>query len=121
MKDLLILESVDGIPVPLSSGKNLDVGEYEITKGASIEFFLKNTNDRYAIDISDLHITEKHATLHTPNKTIGPQETLKCSIEVKEPPSLHPNDIAKMELPYDNFHLKGKTKFMNHHSRFENE
>jgi len=119
MEDLLILESVDGIPIPLSSGKNLDVGEYEITKGASIDFFLKNKNHRYAIDISDLHITESHATLHTPQKTIGPQETLKCTIEVKAPPSLIPKDIKNMELPYDNFHLQGKTKFINYHSRFE--
>ena len=121
MQDLLILESVDGIPIPLSSGKDLDFGEYNITEGATLEFFLKNINITYSIDISDLHITENNATLHTPNNIIKPQETLKCFIKVKAPPSLLPKDIAKMELPYDNFHLKGKTKFMNYHSRFENE
>jgi len=117
MQDLQILESVDGKPIPLSSG-NIDFGEYEITEGATLHFFLKNNNYRYAIDVSDLHITESHARLHIPQMTIGPLETVKCTIIVDAPPSL-PKDIKNIELPYDNWHLKGKTKFSNYHSRFE--
>jgi len=115
MEDLVVLQSIDDKPVPMQKDQSLDFGEYDVRNGATFEFFIKNPNEKLIADISNFYVWEDHATFHGPS-TIKPQETVKVSIKIQP---LKLDDLKNMELPDDNFHVKGKTKWSNYHTRFE--
>ena len=81
MGNLEFLRSEHGKPVPLKSDESLDFGEYDVTFGAELEFFIKNPNNNLVANVSHLKAIGRNCSIDVPAE-IQPNETVKCKIKI---------------------------------------
>jgi len=102
---LQILLTKDG--EALKPGADFDGGDFDVSLGHEMIFYLKNANLTLSCDISDFHTVNKNSSFVGPD-LIKPQETVECKIII-EPNTDLPNDFDDFDFPGEvNDKLEGK-------------
>ncbi len=111
-KKLLVLQDINGYPMPLRDDQPLDLGSFDVENGASLTFALRNENITPALiaDITKLHTDANNSSFHGP-KEVQPGETVQCSIKILSDDTITLESFNADELPSSSDRLTGKVKW----------
>ena len=102
---LEMCNSVNGKPVPIDPGDDFNLGEYDVSIGKEIDFFIRNPSAHLVADISGLGTGDNKTSFNGPTE-IQPLQYAECTFKINKTPE---DKIDESQIGQEaNFKLSGK-------------